>query len=456
MRTEHDKGRRKHSEGKGGRTRLSSVIFFLLLLVPVIGTILFGAVDEITWALIALIWVVVIALWAADAWRRRALPLNASPLLLPVAGLALIGALQLAPIAILGSIDPRATYFFEIRLLVLLTFFAGYLTFIDTEVRLRRTATFCIIFGAAMAFYGILQRLAAPDAIYGLRRAAAAIPFGPFVNQHHFAALMEMTAGLTLGVLVGQDTPRDRRILLALAVIIMGAAVGFTGSRGGLLSFSAVVGLVVLFRVLAREDVTNSSSRDGSNTSARTGRLAWAVGGIALLAIIFSTVLFLGGNDQLLRSTGVDVGSQDVSTGRFHFWSVAIKIFFEHPLLGTGYDTFGLAYTRFDTWAGLLRVERAHNEYLQALSDAGIAGFICVLAFILMFFRRSLRVAGESHGFRKYVAIGALAGCFGVLVHSFFDFPLRTYSNGFFFLLLAAMATVPIAKEGHRGRKRAS
>src|SRR6476661_4150127 len=113
MRTEHDKGRRKHSEGKGGRTRLSSVIFFLLLLVPVIGTILFGAVDEITWALIALIWVVVIALWAADAWRRRALPLNASPLLLPVAGLALIGALQLAPIAILGSIDPRATYFFE-------------------------------------------------------------------------------------------------------------------------------------------------------------------------------------------------------------------------------------------------------------------------------------------------------------------------------------------------------
>lgn len=455
MGKEHDNGRRKRSRGAGERTRLSSVIFFLLLLVPVIGTILFGAVDEITWALISLIWVVVIALWAIDAWRRRAVPLNTSSLLLPVAGLALIGALQLMPIAVLGSLDPRSTYFFEIRLLVLLTFFAGYLTFIDTEVRLRRTATFLIIFGAAMAFYGILQRLAAPDAIYGLRRAAQAIPFGPFVNQHHFAALMEMTAGLTLGVLVGQDTPRDRRILLALAVIIMGAAVGFTGSRGGLLSFSAVVGLVGLFRVLARGEVT-TSSRDGSSTSTRTGRLAWAVGGIALLAIIFSTVLFLGGNDQLLRSTGVDLGSQDVSTGRFHFWSVAIKIFLEHPLLGTGYDTFGLAYTRFDTWAGLLRVERVHNEYLQALSDAGIAGFVCVVAFILMFFRRSLRVAGESHGFRKYVAIGALAGCFGVLVHSFFDFPLRTYSNAFFFLLLAAMATVPIAKEGRRGRKHTS
>src|SRR6476619_6208492 len=106
MRREHDNRRRKHSEGKGERTRLSSVIFFLLLLVPVIGTILFGAVDEITWALISLIWVVVIALWATDAWRRRALPLNTSSLLLPVAGLALIGALQLMPFAVLGSLDP--------------------------------------------------------------------------------------------------------------------------------------------------------------------------------------------------------------------------------------------------------------------------------------------------------------------------------------------------------------
>ena len=47
-----------------------------------------------------------------------------------------------------------------------------------------------------MAFFGILQRLAHPEGIYGFRETPQAIPFGPFVNQHHFAAFMEMTSGV--------------------------------------------------------------------------------------------------------------------------------------------------------------------------------------------------------------------------------------------------------------------
>jgi hypothetical protein len=39
------------------------------------------------------------------------------------------------------------------------------------------------------------------------------------------------------------------------------------------------------------------------------------------------------------------------------------------------------------------------------------------------------------------VATGALAGCFAVLVHSFFDFTLHTTSNALLFLILAALAT---------------
>jgi hypothetical protein len=36
---------------------------------------------------------------------------------------------------------------------------------------------------------------------------------------------------------------------------------------------------------------------------------------------------------------------------------------------------------------------------------------------------------------------GALAGCFAVLVHSFFDFTLHTTANALLFLTLAALAT---------------
>ncbi|MBA3692276.1 MAG: hypothetical protein H0W77_02380, partial [Acidobacteria bacterium] len=49
-----------------------------------------------------------------------------------------------------------------------------------------------------------------------------------------------------------------------------------------------------------------------------------------------------------------------------------------------------------------------------------------------------------SDRFRRSTAVGALAGCFGILIHSFFDFPLRTPSNAFFFLTLTILATASI------------
>jgi hypothetical protein len=47
--------------------------------------------------------------------------------------------------------------------------------------------------------------------------------------------------------------------------------------------------------------------------------------------------------------------------------------------------------------------------------------------------------------FRRGVALGALAGCFGIAIHSFFDFPLRTPANSLVFLILATLATVQIS-----------
>jgi O-antigen ligase len=156
--------------------------------------------------------------------------------------------------------------------------------------------------------------------------------------------------------------------------------------------------------------------------------------------------LFLGGDESLLRGIGLS-GQADITSGRSHFWAVAFQIFLAHPILGAGLEAFGVAYTQFDSQTGLFRVEQAHNDYLQTLADAGILGFACVAAFIYLLFKESLETIGRSSdGFRKNAALGALAGCFGVLIHSFFDFPLRTPSNAFFFLILAAIATVTVGK----------
>ncbi len=437
-------------------SRLSSVIFFLLCFVPVFSTILYGAVDSMTWIFISLFWSAIVLLWLAEAWRAKGLIFNPSSLQLPIIGLIVVGLVQLLPLGpglsgdLLNvpyshslTLDPLATRFFLMHLVVYVVFFAACLTFINTETRLKKVLLLVIIFGSVMAFLGILQRLAYPESIYGLRTPTQAIPFGPFVNQHHFASLMQMTGGVAFAFLFGKKTGNDKKVLLAIALVIMSVAALMTGSRGGLLGLISVFTFVALLNFVTRSRSYQNTSEQPSNIK----RTVLLVGGGAVVIILMVfLVLFLGGNDSLIRGVGLsETTATDFSTGRTHFWSVAIKIFFEHPILGAGLEAFGVAYTKHDTWNGIFRVEQAHNEYLQMLADAGIAGFACLGGFIYLLFKKGLgTITNAENSFRRNAAIGSLAGCFGILIHSFFDFPLRTPSNAFVFLLLAAIATVSI------------
>jgi O-antigen ligase len=90
----------------------------------------------------------------------------------------------------------------------------------------------------------------------------------------------------------------------------------------------------------------------------------------------------------------------------------------------------------------LYRLEQAHNDYLQILSDAGIVGGLLGLLFVAWLFRTALARMQSHDRFRRGVALGALAGCAGVLVHSFFDFTLHALANALMFLVLAALATL--------------
>lgn len=437
--------------------RWSSLIVVLLCFLPIFTTVLFGGVDNITWAMVPIIWAVLVALWLVICWKNVGLVLGTSSLYLPLIGLIVIGLLQLLPLAgdagIAGatrslSIDPYTTRLMLIRLLVYLVFLAGCMTYISTESRFRRVVLVVVIFAAVMAFVAIMQRLANPGGIYGLRETPQAVPFGPFVNQHHFAAFMEMTIGLTLGLIFGGVEGREKKALLAFAAILMAIAIVWTGSRGGLIGFMSVIILVVAANLFLGSGAKASASGQS--------KLVVAVGGATLVLLALGAVVYLGGADQLLRGVGINNPSGDITTGRAHFWPIALKVFLQHPIIGAGLDAFSMAYPLHDTWNGTMRVEQAHNDYLQILADGGLAGFACVAAFIFLLFRKAFTVISGSDGYRRAAAIGALAGCFGVMVHSFFDFPLRTPSNAFFFLLLAAVATMPVAvasQEQHRRRK---
>jgi O-antigen ligase len=145
-----------------------------------------------------------------------------------------------------------------------------------------------------------------------------------------------------------------------------------------------------------------------------------------------------------VRGVGLQSAQNDLTNGRIHFWTVALKIFFDYPILGAGLDAFGVALRATTPGTGFTRRAGA-QRYLQTLTDAGIVGFICVAAFIWLLFKYGLAAMNLRRAFfRRSVAHGALAGCFGILIHSLFDFPLRTPSECAFLLTLATLATVAI------------
>ena len=439
-------------------SRLSGIVFSLLCAIPIFSVVAFGANDPWALGLISVFTFLLAAFWLADAWLKKEFWFNSSAVQLPLAGLISIGVIHLLPLRSANlsgemlsipasnslSLAPYATRFAIIQLFIYFIFFAAALAFINNQKRLQKIVFIIIVFGSLMAFFGILQRLAGADAIYGLRPSPNALPFASFINQHHFAAFMEMTIGITLALIFGQATKKDKQILLIIAAVVMGIAILLTGSRGGLISLLGVIGFLVTANLLGgRKKGENSGSEDNRKNFRRN--LSFVAGGLALMLVLFGAVLLLGGDESLLRGIGFEANQADISSGRKHFWQIGLKIFLDYPILGAGLDSFGTAFTGYDTGIGSFRVEQAHNDYLQVLAEAGILGFACVAAFIFLLFKKSLQIIGTaSDNFRRNAAIGALAGCFGVLVHSFFDFPLRTTANAFFFLILVVIATTSI------------
>ncbi len=429
----------------------SKAIFVLLCATPPAVTLVYGGVDLLVLSFLAIVMAVLVVLWLALGWSIGHLPVHTSTLQIPIIALIGMGLVQLLPLGNAATapgtlnvaashaltLDQFATRMFVVRLIVYLVFFAAAMTFVDTVSRRRKMAVTFIVFGSLIAFFGILQFLTKPDGIYGIRPTPMAIPFGPFVNQHHFAAFMVMMVGLAMGLLLGPSTKRDRKPFLIIAAVLMVAAIAFTGSRGGVIS----LGGVVIFAIVGTNKFNRTSATSGNGSRTRK-RVLIAAGLTAGLFAVVGMVFYLGGGGSLLRGVGVQESYSDITSGRLHYWAVALKVVLANPVLGSGLDSFGVAYTQYDTLSGLFRVEQAHNDYLQILSDAGIVGLVCVLAFVVLLFRNGLRcIAGISEPFTRSLSIGALAGCLGIAIHSFVDFPLRTPSNALFFLVLAALAT---------------
>jgi O-antigen ligase len=450
-------------------TLASRFIILLLGAGIVLSTLAYGTVHYWSLAIFQTGACLIVFFWAVDAWRSHTFRFSRNLLQLPLIGLFLIGLIQLLPFGSSApdatgilpqtpirslSFDPYSTRLALVQIIALVIYFAAALAFIDSPKRLRLLVRLIVVFGFALAILGLVQSFTSPTKVYWIRELPQSAPFGPFINRHHFAGYMEMTLGLTLGLLFSGAVEREKRPLYLFAAGMMGVALIMTNSRGGIISLVAEIFFLVLLTGLGRRYGADEEGDKGTRIRVALVRTGLALG---LVVALFAGVLLLGGESALTRFVGT-VNADDPTTGRAHFWSTSLKIIQDHPVTGVGLGGFHLAYTRYDTRNGLFRLEQAHNDYLQVLTDAGIIGLLLGLFFVGVLFRTSLQRRESADTFRRGVATGALAGCFAVLVHSFVDFTLHTTSNALLFLVLAALATtgarVELPSHGPRRRRR--
>ncbi len=439
-------------------TVASRFAFLVICVAIVLSALAYGTVHYWSLGLFNLGGLIILALWVVDGFRLGNLRVNRNLLQLPLIGAIVLGVVQLLPLRSGGlvntlSLDPNNTKLVIVQLASLLVYFAATLVFVDTPHRLRVLVRTIMVFGFLLAIFGLTQSFTSPTKVYWIRELSQSTAFGPFINRHHFAGYMELTISLPLGLLLAGSIDKDKRLLYLFIALFMGVALVMTASRGGIISLVAEIVFLVIVTAIWRKQSERRRVRSSRLKGIAT-RVALAG---ALIVGLFMGVILLGGEFSLNRFID-SVNTDDPTTGRAHFWSVTLDMIKANPVVGTGLGAYGVIYTRYDTRNGLYRLEQAHNDYLQVFSDAGVAGGVLALAFVVLLFYRGFDRAKSRDDFRRGVALAALGGCFAVLIHSFFDFTLHTTSNALLFLVLAALATMNgrVEEAPRRRRRRTS
>ena len=132
-------------------------------------------------------------------------------------------------------------------------------------------------------------------------------------------------------------------------------------------------------------------------------RHAVLVGAAGLIFIVIAAPVFLHRFATLttmtqLQSSSTAVGAESSIRNRATLYLATLRIFADHPLLGVGPGQTRLYIPRYAEDTGFVRIDktkRAHDMYLETLSDVGIVGFLGFMLVVATILLKLLRVRRE-------------------------------------------------------------
>jgi len=407
---------------------MAYVVAGLLMFTP----LAFGAVEPWAIFVLQLTSVVLLVIWMTKQARAGQIIISSNPVFLPMCAFAALILVQW----LATSAYRHATYS---GLLLYSSF--GVVCFLFSQslnrtTQVRRLATAFVVYGSGMAAFAVLESLSSGGKLYWLRtpRFGGWI-YGPYVNHNHYAGLMEMLVPIPLVFAFSRYARGRRRWLAAGAAAFMGATIFLSGSRGGMAAFA--VQTAIFFWLLFRERTRNG--------------VALLAAGFLLLAL--ASIAFIGGSEVSQRLATLNpIKHSDLSVEvRLKIDSDSLRMFAARPVLGWGLGTFPTVYPQFRSFYTDSFVNAAHNDYLQFLTETGLVGIAIAIWLIVVAIRQAIKkIHNWPSDVNGTVALAALLGMCGILVHSFVDFNLQIPANAMVFYVLCTVAAMDSRFRSHR------
>ena len=397
--------------------RLRICLFVALCTLLMFGPLALGIVQDWSIALFETGAAVVLLLWMAWQLTTREVRVRWNPLFAPM--LVFFG-LVLVQIACHHSpylYDSLSELWLYIAYGILI-FVAVQLLRADGILRFGKTLA---LFGSVYAVFAVFQGFTSGGRIYWLIKPRAGSGYGSYVNHNHYAGLMELLLPIPLVLVLSGLVRGGKRVLLAFAATLMAASVFLCQSRGGMLAVIVETLFLVIFWM--------------RQFSPRKSAAAF----VAFCLITASFLAWIAPQQVGGRMTDIH------DPARWLIHRDSIRMFAAHPLLGSGFGSFATMFPRYREFYDGFFINHAHDDYLELLLETGLAGFGVAVWFIVVLYRegfRNFRPAKISPA--ALISVAALAGCTGLLVHSFTDFNLHIPGNAALFYVLCAIATAPL------------
>jgi O-antigen ligase len=390
----------------------------------------FGAVQKWAWTALLVVALALLVVWAIGSANNHVMRLYWCPLYVPAALFLVLGAIQFFGHR---SLDPFATRESLLNLVANLIYFflAGQIVARGSGKELPRFGLVVVVYAFLLALFAVIQFFSGDGLIYwSVQPRWGGSVFGPYVNHNHYAGLMEILIPIGAAYVLSRPPSHPGKALLGFAVLLPIASLLLSGSRGGLISL-LVEGLI-LSVVLLR----------GSPLSRRRSAAVTVTLGMVAVGVLFfslapqSVTRRLGSVVNLFYSPELSLGD------RLRVSVDSLRVFRDHPWLGTGLGSFEAVFPEYQSFSSDLRYDHAHDDYAEALAETGLAGATLIILAFWLFFRSAFRNLNERlEDEVGWIQVGAALGCCGLLVHSFVDFNLHIPANAMWFALSLGIAT---------------